>query len=282
MLCVLPLSSLLPVLAINALATPEPFSLNDVLFNWPPWEHAVPSEWQPTLQSFQFTTWQGLQSMALGGAPYIVKSVPHLRELNELWDDTYLSRQLKDIRLQVDSFQGPVFRYGDPRNVKNASDIATWLKFWRSAASSTTNATYQYLQLTSTEFPWLKHDAALFADIYARYPDSRYPFPEPVVIPQPASASGDGRATTLQASAKDTQVICRFAPPGLIAEAHFDTYSNYLGVVRGRRRYVLSPPSLAACASLAVSKEPRTRRHSTLDWSDPGAWQSLQVCATTQ
>jgi hypothetical protein len=70
---------------------------------------------------------------------------------------------------------------------------------------------------------------------------------------------------------KDTNsyrgVNCRFGMRGVVAEAHFDGTDNYIAMVRGRKRYVLLPPSQCSKLSLLPKKHP-SGRHSKLDWSD--------------
>jgi hypothetical protein len=65
-------------------------------------------------------------------------------------------------------------------------------------------------------------------------------------------------------------IHCRFGQPGIIAEAHYDAGRNFIAMQRGRKRYVLSPPS--ECASLGLMKTGPSARHSELDWSDPSTW----------
>jgi hypothetical protein len=68
----------------------------------------------------------------------------------------------------------------------------------------------------------------------------------------------------------DTQqrgVHCRFGMVGTIAENHYDGSRNFITMQRGRRRYILAPPS--ECANMALLTEGPSSRHSEVDWSDP-------------
>lgn len=63
-------------------------------------------------------------------------------------------------------------------------------------------------------------------------------------------------------------LIKRFGMRGVIAEAHYDGQRNFVVMVRGRKRYVLLPPS--ECPKLSLIPRPHpSARHSDLDWSDP-------------
>lgn len=62
-------------------------------------------------------------------------------------------------------------------------------------------------------------------------------------------------------------IHCRYGMPGIIAEAHIDAGRNYIAMVRGRKRYILSPPS--ECANLGILPTGPSARHSYYDWSAP-------------
>jgi hypothetical protein len=63
-------------------------------------------------------------------------------------------------------------------------------------------------------------------------------------------------------------IHCRFGMTGVIAENHFDSSRNAIVVLKGERRYILSPPD--QCQNLALfPKGHPSARHSAVDWSDP-------------
>jgi hypothetical protein len=63
-------------------------------------------------------------------------------------------------------------------------------------------------------------------------------------------------------------VECRFGMRGIIAEAHYDTGRNMVAMVRGNKRYILTPPE--ACEKLGIIKdiENPSYRQSGVDWSN--------------
>ncbi|RYE98645.1 MAG: hypothetical protein EOO41_02135 [Methanobacteriota archaeon] len=64
-------------------------------------------------------------------------------------------------------------------------------------------------------------------------------------------------------------IHCRYGMPGIIAESHFDAGRNFIFMVRGRKRYILSSPQ--QCGNLHMMKSGPSARHSSLDWtSDAG------------
>ena len=63
-------------------------------------------------------------------------------------------------------------------------------------------------------------------------------------------------------------IHCRFGMTGVIAENHFDSSRNAIVVLKGERRYILSPPD--QCRNLALfPKNHPSARHSAVDWSEP-------------
>jgi hypothetical protein len=65
--------------------------------------------------------------------------------------------------------------------------------------------------------------------------------------------------------AQQRGIHCRFGMPGIIAESHYDVGRNFLAVLRGVRRYILSPPS--ECDRLAMLPSGPFARHSGADWT---------------
>lgn len=63
-------------------------------------------------------------------------------------------------------------------------------------------------------------------------------------------------------------IQCRFSMRGIIAETHYDSGKNFIAMLKGAKRYVLTPPH--SCDHLAIitdTKHP-SYRHSVIDWSD--------------
>eukprot|EP00605_Chrysophyceae_sp_TOSAG23-4_P000347 GSChrysophyteH1.ASY1.ANO1.394.1 assembled CDS len=62
-------------------------------------------------------------------------------------------------------------------------------------------------------------------------------------------------------------INCRFGMRGVVAEAHYDGARNFISMVRGRKRYMLLPPSECDKLHLLPRGHP-SGRHSSVDWSD--------------
>jgi hypothetical protein len=63
-------------------------------------------------------------------------------------------------------------------------------------------------------------------------------------------------------------IQCRFGMRGIIAETHYDSGRNMIAMLRGAKRYILTPPH--TCKFLGIISDPRhpSFRHSVIDWSD--------------
>lgn len=67
---------------------------------------------------------------------------------------------------------------------------------------------------------------------------------------------------------KQRGIHCRFGMKGVIAENHFDGSRNFIALLAGERRYILSHPD--QCKKLALYPlEHPSARHSAIDWSEP-------------
>lgn len=60
-------------------------------------------------------------------------------------------------------------------------------------------------------------------------------------------------------------INCRFGMRGVVAAAHYDGARNFVAMVRGRKRYILLPPSECKKLDLLPKGHP-SGRHSNLDW----------------
>merc|ERR1712137_726322 len=56
---------------------------------------------------------------------------------------------------------------------------------------------------------------------------------------------------------------------GVIAECHYDAGRNFIALMRGMKRYILSPPS--QCDDLGLLKKGPSARHTFVNWGDMAA-----------
>ena len=63
-------------------------------------------------------------------------------------------------------------------------------------------------------------------------------------------------------------IQCRFGMRGVIAEAHYDSGRNMVAMLKGAKRYVLTPPSACKELDIIPDRDHPSFRHSRLDWSN--------------
>lgn len=82
-------------------------------------------------------------------------------------------------------------------------------------------------------------------------------------------------------AARDKGMRCRLGMRGIIAEGHVDGGLNMIAMVRGSKRYILSPPSVCAC--LHLLSEGQSKRHTAVNWSDVDALpEDARACPATE
>ena len=59
---------------------------------------------------------------------------------------------------------------------------------------------------------------------------------------------------------------CRFGMRGIIAETHYDGGRNSVAMIRGSKRYILSPPEACRYLDVISDKKHPSFRHSTIDF----------------
>ena len=63
-------------------------------------------------------------------------------------------------------------------------------------------------------------------------------------------------------------IQCRFGMRGIIAESHFDAGRNFVGMFRGTKRYVLTPPESCKHLGVVADAAHPSHRQSIIDWGD--------------
>lgn len=66
-------------------------------------------------------------------------------------------------------------------------------------------------------------------------------------------------------SAQHGGIHCRFGQPGAQEQASYGAGRNFIAMVRGYKRFIMTPPD--QCRSLSIARDGPTARHSQLDWN---------------
>ncbi|KAH7462457.1 hypothetical protein KRP22_004878 [Phytophthora ramorum] len=254
-------------------AYPQMFPSAALFDNWKPEEtDQVPSGIFDSICHFnvsdssEFRLAQMFREMEV---PFVTYGVPELTEAKKRWTDEYLTRQL------------------DPKalykvHVANDSHFMYYLKSKQLAGEEDP---YESRWMTYPQFVKAVHDAKPLEEAgepheYYYFMLKKYDFSkraafiyDELQFLSPLETEHDIRFGDLfvrdAAAAKERGMRCRFGMRGIIAEGHFDGGLNHISMVRGTKRYVISPPSSCKCQGLMTKGQ--SQRHTSFNWSDTSA-----------
>lgn len=63
-------------------------------------------------------------------------------------------------------------------------------------------------------------------------------------------------------------IQCRFGMRGVIAAAHYDSGRNMVAMLRGEKRYILTPPHTCKYLGIITDEKHPSYRHSVVDWAN--------------
>ncbi|KAJ0410819.1 hypothetical protein ATCC90586_010142 [Pythium insidiosum] len=205
--------------------------------------------------------------------PFVMYGVPELDAAAARWDDAYLTQQLGPDELYLVSvFNSSHFLYyrrshagpSDPPSPHEPEDwtYPDFVEYTRrrdapvpAAAAGPAAASklppFAYLMLFASDI----RDRAAFVLRDLAFLD-------------PASAATSETYGDLflrdKAEAARKGLRCRIGVRGIVSDGHVDAGLNMVAMVRGAKRYVLSPPSVCSCLGLLPSGP--SARHTTVDW----------------
>ncbi|CAI5707409.1 unnamed protein product [Peronospora farinosa] len=201
--------------------------------------------------------------------PFVAYGVPELMAAAERWTDDYLTKQLNPKTLyNVNVANGSHYMYATKKNqltgekptyesrrmtypqfVKALNDV----KLLHEAGEP---HKYYYLMLGKNDF--MKNAAFVYEELQFLNPS----------LSEHDPRFGDLFIRDI-AVAKEKGMRCRLGMRGIIAEGHYDNDLNYVSIIRGTKRYVISPPSACKCQGLITQGQ--SARHTSYNWSDINA-----------
>jgi oxalate decarboxylase/phosphoglucose isomerase-like protein (cupin superfamily) len=237
-------------------------ALYDLINEWNPDDPDPPALFRETLQHFNYSDPYEREKAALfrdAEIPFKLYDVPEVEEVVNKWNDDYLLKEMLVGNYHVEKSKNNHFMYWTNSGRKNAKFVPPttfihnmsfkrWLEIAKQAeVDRMTNASEHYYFMTNT--PAHDHKRS--------YISRDLPF---------LSTEEDNFFITNTGANKGIQ--CRFGMRGVIAEAHYDSGRNMVVMLKGRKRYLLTPPS--TCDKLGIIADPShpSYRHSEIDWSN--------------
>ena len=219
-----------------------PYSnLLQLVTDWNPDDPDVPENFQETLQHFDYRDPEQ-RSMAEkyrnAELPFKIYNVPDIDKVSELWSLDYLRKKMKS-HLRVERSEDNHFLYfkvgrkhpdgWTPPQTVTTSTFDEWLEKAVRADKEKWDSKQEHFYLTigSTnrrEKTFWNRDLDIFS-----------------------TKTNNFFITKVE---RNKGIQCRFGMRGVIAESHYDAGRNMVAMLKGAKRYVLSPPE--ACPHLGI------------------------------
>jgi len=205
--------------------------------------------------------------------PFKVYDVPFIDEVSDKWSDDYLSHVLRE--------GGKATRHIE-RSASN--HFMYWaLKPWKSKLIPGYKGPTEIVTEEMDFDQWLQHAQQADHDKTA-VPKNKDESEKPYYYFMTNAMKGDQSASfvgrDLPVFSKGEKnffiarpelnkgIQCRFGMRGIIAEAHYDSGRNMIGMIKGNKRYILNPPRACKQIDLIGDADHPSFRHSRLDWSN--------------
>lgn len=243
---------------------PQYKSLLDIISRWNPDEADPPVIFQETIQHFNYSDINErkmAQYYRDYEIPFKLYDIPDIEKVALKWsDEDYLKGELNQIAPHVEESKSNHFMYWSLRGAKTNDftpptklvklNFNEWLTKAHAADIKKIKSSEKHYYFMTGSLKGDDHRSFIARDFNNIFTD----------LPQP-----NFFITNINAN---KGVQCRFAMRGIIAEAHYDSGRNMIAMIKGSKRYILTPPS--TCKQLGIiadSKHP-SYRHSVIDWSD--------------
>mmetsp|Transcript_34302 Transcript_34302/g.110156 ORF Transcript_34302/g.110156 Transcript_34302/m.110156 type:complete len:505 (-) Transcript_34302:186-1700(-) len=268
--------------------------LVEILKRWNPDNVTVPTPFKETLQVFNYSDPSERELAAAyrdAELPFKLYDIPTIEAVRVKWTDAYLVDAIdakRNVQYKVERSENNHFMYWQhksgasshyrdwrpPTTVVSGVSYAKWLDWARAADAEGAPAddVHHYLMMGTQPLTSIRRKSLFRGGGSGKKKDTppaaknnagfRHFVNNDLDIFTPESENFF--VTNVKAN---KGIQCRFGMRGVIAEAHYDGGRNMVAMLKGAKRYVLSPP--ASCKDLAIIPDRRhpSFRHSTTDWS---------------
>jgi len=200
--------------------------------------------------------------------PFKVINVPELLRLTNKWTDEYLS-------IQFDTEGSTAYKFGKVTESEDNFFPFFFKPYWDINAlgippTRTNNQTFAW---------WAKH--ARYADRVGLDPQLPHMYYQASTKPTepkepkkkwtfmsrdlPSFSSTEPNFILFHPELQEG-IQCRFGERGVTAANHYDAGRNFVGIITGARRYILSPPRACGQLGMVTSKKHASYRHSMLNY----------------
>lgn len=277
---------------------PHTWPLLDILQHWNPNDIEIPVGEQTNhnlYQSLCVLDWKRhspevIARYQAAEIPFVLKNHPDITRATERWntpvdipreDSSDSTESNKTTKSSKEPYFLQLFREHGPQTTKYAphSNQLSGFSLKRRAANADLNGVQPALEREMTIDNWYAHaqqlDQALAkgqinvtqADHFyyaftARLREHTFLYDElPIFRPD------QGPTLFMKEPEKQRGIRCRFGMTGTVADAHFDTFRNWIVMLHGVRRVILAPPT--ECPHLDFFPLGHVRgRHSAHPWAD--------------
>ena len=255
-------------------------SLLSVVQNWNPDDSDPPAQFQEVLQHFNYSN-PGERVMAMNyleaELPFKLYNVPEFDATAAKWTDSYLANNLGSYRVEKSKTNHFMFWNGGARHVKDFKPptevvkmtFLQWLKQAKQADEEKLPADTEHYYLVTGAPPhdtvgFIGKDLPLFSSKEANF-----------FIRKPKLNKGIQCRFGMRLATISLLYIQYFLYVftllkiyrGVIAESHYDAGRNMVVMLKGRKRYILNPPSACEKLGIIADRHHPSFRHSVIDWS---------------
>ena len=257
---------------------PQLTNLWEIVERWNPDNVSIPVPFRETLAVLNYSD-PNERSLAEAyrnaEVPFKIYDVPDVEYARDAWTDVYLTEQFdrKGNQFKVEESTNNHFMYwrspsasgrraypdwAPPTDIVH-STFADWLAFARGADDRELGpeAQHRYLMMGTPPLSALLRGSKVRRSHF-------------VTKDLPCFTPGTENFFVTDVR-KNKGIQCRFGMRGVIAEAHYDGGRNMVAMLRGAKRYILTPPTSCAHLNLIRDRKHPSFRHSEIDWSHHSA-----------
>jgi hypothetical protein len=265
---------------------PKLWPLPELLDEWSADDPIVPGSYgkHASLRVFDFTDPEEVKlarAYRQAEVPFVARGVPNLMRLNREWNDEYLSGAIEGKR-QTEVSESNHFMYyhrgasavrkGDYKAV--TADTSLTYSEWIAKARKVDRKVLEEGAVNRETAHWYFRASGKHAKEGRAVRGSG---PDPFIAggykifdrtkPDNGDEQDIAKSEFFVVDPRAQRGIhCRFGMAGIIAEAHYDGGRNFISMVRGAKRYIMSPPT--ECPHYNLLLDGPSARHSATDWGD--------------